>query len=59
MECLNCYTADMQEPQNNHPAYVECPNCGAIELTFEPQDYQSSLFQLDVKEMQIIGVFGG
>jgi Zn ribbon nucleic-acid-binding protein len=59
MECQNCYTAEMQKPQNDHPAYYECPNCGAIELTYMPQSYQEALHQLPKKETQIVGVFGG
>lgn len=71
MECQNCFTGHMQPPANQHPAYVECPNCGAIELTYVPQEYQESIHSVDYLEywdedkqdwalkMQIIGAFGG
>jgi PBSX family phage terminase large subunit len=50
MQCLNCYTAEMMIPANSHPAYVECPNCGAIELTYEPMDYQEAIHEVPYKE---------
>jgi PBSX family phage terminase large subunit len=66
MQCLNCYTGVMQKPDNEHPAYVECPNCGAIELTYKPQDYQIDLHRLPLQynedgtpKVQIVGAFGG
>lgn len=71
MRCLNCYTADMVTPQNGHPAYIECPACGAIELTYEPQDYQVESHTVPIRkvwsekkgkwesELRIIGWFGG
>src|SRR5690606_41898623 len=58
-------------PANGHPSYVECPHCGAIELTYVPQDYQESVHSVPIierwntkrqrweYEIQIIGVFGG
>jgi PBSX family phage terminase large subunit len=56
----------MQQPRNQHPAYIECPNCGAIELTNQPLDYQESLHETPYQlaedgsiRPQIIGVFGG
>lgn len=71
MQCLNCYTADMLVPDNGHEAYVYCPNCGAIELTYEPQDYQKASHSVPLiqkvnkktgreeVQAQIIGWFGG
>lgn len=71
MMCQNCYVAEMQVPANNHPAYIECPACGAIELTYEPQDYQEPMHETAYSytlnedtgeweiDTQIIGVFGG
>ena len=71
MRCLNCYSSDMQIPQNQHPAYIECPNCQAIELTYIPQDYQQESHSVPIMEIwdddmkcfrlrtQIIGFFGG
>lgn len=69
--CNNCFTAKMREPPDRHPSYLICPNCGAIQLTYEPQDYQEPLHQVpyvdifdsetgkSVTRIQIIGVFGG
>lgn len=71
MQCLHCYTADMLTPDSGHVAYVYCPNCGAIELTYKPQDYQEASHSVPivevfdertgkyVKQAQIIGWFGG
>jgi Zn ribbon nucleic-acid-binding protein len=66
MECLNCHIGHMQPPRSQHPAYVECPNCGAIELTYEPMDYQTQLHETEYIvnknnqiQPQIIGIFGG
>jgi PBSX family phage terminase large subunit len=55
----------MQKPINNHPAYLECPDCGAIELTYTPQDYQEGIHEVpyrytdDEIDTQIVGAFGG
>lgn len=71
MECKSCFTGVMQKPLDNHPSYLTCPNCGAIELTYVPQDYQQAIhevpYQYVVNEetgevgygTQIIGAFGG
>jgi PBSX family phage terminase large subunit len=71
MICNNCFTTDMQIPANQHIAYVECPNCGAIELTYIPQDYQQNSHEVPITEVwdeenqkwrkrtQILGFFGG
>lgn len=71
MICNNCFTAELQKPWDDHPSYLVCPNCGAIQLTYEPQDYQEALHQvpyvqirdpetgLYLTRIQIIGVFGG
>jgi hypothetical protein len=61
----------MVPPQNDHPAYVECPSCGAIELLYTPQDYQEGIHNVEYTEIwnedanrwelipQIIASFGG
>ena len=66
MICLHCYTAEMTVPENQHPAYVECLNCGAIELIYIPQDYQKSAHNIPYQKnkdgslkIQIVGFFGG
>lgn len=71
MECLNCHMGEMQKPRDGHPSYLICPSCGAIELTYKPQDYQEPLHRVPYTlvedpetgekgiRTQIIGVFGG
>src|SRR5206468_11381919 len=71
MICLHCQTGTMQVPVSNHPAYVVCDVCGALELTYIPQDYQEGIHEVDYtytwnedKEVweidtQIVGAFGG
>lgn len=66
MICKNCFTAEMVTPENQHPAYIECPNCGVIELTYQPQDYQKSAHLIPYNKnadgslkIQIVGFFGG
>ncbi len=66
MKCLHCYTAEMKKPENQHPAYVECPNCMAIELLYKPQEYQRSAHTVPYQKnkdgslkIQIVGFFGG
>jgi PBSX family phage terminase large subunit len=56
----------MQTPTDNHPAYLVCPNCNAIELVYKPQDYQEDMHSVPYElqengrpKIQIIGVFGG
>lgn len=71
MQCLNCHVGLMRVPLNNHPAYLECPDCGAIELTYIPQDYQEGIHEVEYTysynpdtgafeiDTQIVGAFGG
>jgi hypothetical protein len=56
----------MKKPENQHPAYVECPNCMAIELLYKPQEYQRSAHTVPYQKnqdgslkIQIVGFFGG
>lgn len=61
----------MQKPPDDHPSYLVCPNCGAIELTYVPQDYQQAIHEVPYQPVidpetgeeyiaiQIIGAFGG
>lgn len=58
--------AEMEKPPDNHPSYLVCPNCGAIELTYLPMDYQEELHEvpyiLDENggyKPQILATFGG
>ena len=67
MECLQCNIGQMQKPEDDHPSYLVCSNCGAIELNYAPQDYQNefhgSKASIDPESgeiaLQIFGVFGG
>jgi len=66
MQCLNCYTGTMQKPSNDHVSYIECPNCGSIELLYEPQEYQEDIHNVPYllnangkAKVQIVGAFGG
>lgn len=71
MECLQCKTGVMIPPPDDHPSYKLCPNCGCIELTYVPQEYQQEFHTVpyslvyDSKagdnkiQTQVIGVFGG
>lgn len=56
----------MTVPPDQHPSYLICENCGTIELTYKPQDYQEGIHKVPYKltergtiRTQIIGVFGG
>lgn len=66
MLCMNCKTSELVSPPDEHPSYVECPNCRAIELTYKPFDYQEGLHSVPITinsrgepEPQIIFVAGG
>jgi ssDNA-binding Zn-finger/Zn-ribbon topoisomerase 1 len=60
MLCGNCKTTAIQKPTDQHPSYLVCPNCNAIELVYEPQDYQLKAHQLKQEnKLQIVGFFGG
>lgn len=66
MECLQCHSGRMREPDDKHPAYVICDMCGAYELTYSPASYQENLHTIPYQlakdgsiKPQIIGVFGG
>jgi len=37
----------MVTPLNDHPSYIVCPACGAIELVYEPQDYQAPVHKVE------------
>lgn len=66
MKCLHCKNGNMVIPPNNHPSYILCEACGAVELTYEPQDYQDEFHATPYtlnpdgsQKIQIIGIFGG
>jgi PBSX family phage terminase large subunit len=56
----------MRKPEDEHPAYLYCPSCQAIELTYDPMPHQEAFHATDYRynddgsiKLQIIGVFGG
>src|SRR5437764_4643798 len=66
MQCMNCHTTEMINPINDHPSYVTCPNCGCIELLYQPMDYQEIVHSIPYEldgvggyKPQIVAVFGG
>lgn len=66
MQCQNCFNGEMEKPKDDHPAYLICPSCGAIELTYQPMDYQADLHTVPYTEdgkggikPQILATFGG
>lgn len=66
MNCQHCKIGTMQKPEDNHPSYIVCDNCGAIELTYKPQEYQRDLHKVPYAVLsdgryaiQIVGAFGG
>lgn len=56
----------MVDPPDDHPSYVICNSCGAIELTYSPMSYQEEFHETPYQladdgslRPQLIGVFGG
>lgn len=46
MECQACQIGIMQKPPDDHPAYLLCSNCGALELTYSPLPYQEEIHKI-------------
>lgn len=65
MTCANCQTGHLITPPDEHPSYLICDNCKAIQLLYEPMDYQEKMHQVpyvknnDYIQPQILGIFGG
>ena len=58
--CHNCKVGAMREPQDQHPSYLQCDSCMAIELTYVPQDYQEEMHTVSTNgDIDVIAVFGG
>ena len=60
--CHNCKVGTMREPADNHPAYLQCDSCLAIELTYAPMEYQEEMHMVrsdGEDDTDIISVFGG
>ena len=61
-QCYNCKIGTMRTPPDGHPSYLQCDSCLAIELTYEPMDYQEAMHQVrngSGDDTDIIAVFGG
>jgi PBSX family phage terminase large subunit len=58
--CENCKVGTMREPPDQHPAYIQCDSCMAIQLTYVPMPYQEGMHQVDTGgDLDIISCFGG
>lgn len=50
----------MKEPPDKHPSYVVCNSCLAIELVYEPQEYQEDMHKVSTGSgIDVVAVFGG
>lgn len=59
-QCHNCKVGVMTEPPDKHPSYLVCSSCLAIELTYQPQDYQEDMHTVNTGGgIDIVAVFGG
>jgi transcription initiation factor TFIIIB Brf1 subunit/transcription initiation factor TFIIB len=54
MECRNCHVGELKQPDGK--GYAICSDCGAFELLYTPQPYQSA-FHKDPHHIR--GLFGG
>lgn len=58
--CPNCQVGTLNPPKDQHPSYVQCNSCLAIQKTYIPQEYQETMHQVSTgNEIDIIAVFGG
>lgn len=58
--CQNCGIGQLHPPPDQHPSYLICESCMAIELTYDPQPYQEDMHKVDTEsDTDIIAVFGG
>lgn len=59
-QCHNCHVGQMVDPPDKHPSYHVCNSCLAIELTYQPQDYQEDMHTVNTGGgIDIVAVFGG
>lgn len=66
LTCSHCRSGKYIIPPDEHPSYCLCEACGAMQLTYIPQDYQAEFHATPHKfdedgdiRMQIFGIFGG
>ena len=58
--CDYCKVGMMVEPVDKHPSYLVCNSCMAMELTYEPQEYQEEMHTVSTGGgIDIVAVFGG
>lgn len=58
--CHHCKVGTLRKPNDDHPSYLICSSCSAIQLTYVPQDYQEEFHRTTTgKGIDIIAVFGG
>jgi PBSX family phage terminase large subunit len=59
--CENCKVGTMREPLEKHPSYLQCDSCMAIQLTYQPQDYQEvmHMYSNGENKLDILAIFGG
>lgn len=60
--CYSCKVGRMRPPSDQHPAYLQCDSCLAIELTYVPMEYQEEMHKVRTgtdTDTDIIAVFGG
>lgn len=64
--CSHCRTGKLRIPEDEHPSYCLCETCGAIQLTYIPQDYQEEFHQTEyvlnddgTVKIQTLALFGG
>lgn len=50
----------MKPPKDDHPSYLQCDSCMAIELTYKPMEFQEAMHTVNTGgDIDIIAVFGG
>ena len=69
--CGHCHYGNYVKSIDDHVSYVVCDTCGAMQLSYIPQDYQEALHRQDydwvwddeqqkwVHANQTFGIFGG
>lgn len=60
--CHNCKVGIMRVPADQHPSYIQCDSCNAIELTYVPMEFQEEMHTVKTggdDDTDIIAVFGG
>lgn len=67
LPCANCKVGRYELPPDEHPSYCLCTTCGAMQLTYMPQDYQEEFHRAEyflneedgTLKNQTLGLFGG